>query len=383
MAKKILIINDDESLREIFQMYLELKKYEVYEASNGTEGLEKAKKILPDLILLEVQLPDIKGDEVCRRLKKNEETKDIPVLFLSSLLETSEKIKGLESGGLDFINNAADYAEILARIETHLKLRELNQELQASNQKLILKQNALNEDLYAAAYIQQSLLPVQPPQKIENLEIAWLCNPCEMVGGDICSINRLNNELSVFYVLDVSGHGVPSAMVTVSVTQFIQQLFHSFFSPKETLTALNRSYPFEKFNMFSTIFYMTFNNQKGTLIYSSAGHPPAVHLSPDSPFRLLTSNGPVIGIAANYSYEECVETLKFGDKIILYSDGIVEFSGESNQQYGTERFYHLLEEIKSHPVQEIVRIVSENLKDFGKGKAPYDDVSMIALEYKK
>lgn len=381
MAKKILIINDDESLRELFQMYLELKKYEVFEASTGTEGLEKAKQIQPDLILLEIKLPDIKGDEVCRQLKKSEETQDIPVLFLSSQLETSEKIKGLESGGLDFINNAADYAEILARIETHLKLRELNQELKDSNQKLILKQNALNEDLYAAAYIQQSLLPVHPP-KIEHLEIAWICNPCEMVGGDICSINRFNNEMSVFYVLDVSGHGVPSAMVTVSVTQFIQQ-YESFFSPKETLTALNQSYPFEKFNMFSTIFYMTFNSQKGTLTYTSAGHPPAVHLSPDSPFRLLTSNGPVIGIETNYSYEECVENLHFGDKIILYSDGIVEFTDDSDKQYGSERFYRLLEEIKSHPVQEIVTIVNEKLKDFGKGKAPRDDVSMIALEFKK
>lgn len=382
MPKKILIINEDESLREIFQMYLELKKYEVYEAPTGSIGLEKANQILPDLILLDVRLPDINGYEVCRKLKQNPATTDIPVLFLSSLLETSEKIKGLESGGLDFINNATDYAEILARIETHLKIKELNDALKASNQELMIKQKALNEDLQAAAFIQQSLLPLNRT-KIENLEVSWLCQPCELVGGDICSINQTNHESSAFYVLDVSGHGVPSAMVTVSITQFLQQLYQTSISPKHALSVLNRNYPFEKFSMFSTIFYMTFNSQKGKLTYSSAGHPPGIHLSKEKPLQLLTGNGPVIGIDTDYQYEEYERTLQTGDKVILYTDGIIEFCNSSGEQYGSERFYELLEEQKSHSVEEIIRLVGNSLKEFGKGNAPQDDISILAIEFKK
>ncbi|MDP1881127.1 MAG: response regulator, partial [Parachlamydiaceae bacterium] len=92
MKKKILLINDDESVKEIFSIYLEMKNYEVFQASTGTEGLEKTKKILPDLILLDVMLSDMNGYEVCERLKKEESTNSIPIIFVSSSLETNDKI---------------------------------------------------------------------------------------------------------------------------------------------------------------------------------------------------------------------------------------------------------------------------------------------------
>lgn len=383
MKKKILLINSDESVREIFQMYLELKHYEAYQAANGIKGLEKAKEVMPDLILLDVMLPDLNGCEVCRQLKEDVKTKDIPVLFISSLLETPEKIKALESGGVDFINSTADYAEILARIETHLKIKDLNQQLQDFNQELMLKQKVLDEDLQAAASIQQNLLPNHIPS-IPNLKISWLCQPCELVGGDICSINLINRELSVFYVLDVSGHGVPSAMITVSLTQYLQQkqLLDFSLSPKQILTDLNQDYPFEKFNMFSTIFYMVVNSQSGKVVYSSAGHPPAVYLNPKRPFQLLQTAGAIIGLDSHFSYEEKEETLQDGEKIILYTDGIIEFSNDQGELYGCERFYNLLEQLKAYPVAEMTRLVTEALKDFGRGKSPKDDITVLGIEFK-
>lgn len=384
MKKEILIINDNESVRDILQDYLELKDYQVYQAVDGLDGVEKAKEILPNLILLDVMMPGIDGYETCRRLKENLRTQDIPVLFISALHETNDKIKGLESGGVDFINNLADRGEILARIDTHLKIRDLTQQLQNSNKELIMKQKALNEDLRAAAMIQQSLLPMHLPS-LPNLEISWLCHPCELVGGDICSISKADEDSSIFYILDVSGHGVSSAMVTVSMTQYLQQkqFLNSLLSPKQVLSALNQDYPFEKFNMFSTIFYMLFNSKSGQLTYSSAGHPPAVYLQQTKPFQLLTTNGILIGVDSQFQYEEIEQTLKNGDKIILYTDGIIEFCNSQGEFYGNDRFYNLLEQSKSYPVKEIIQRISESLTQFGKGKAPHDDISILGIEYKK
>lgn len=384
MKKKILIINDNESIREIIQFYLEMKDYEVFQAENGNEGLKKSNEVLPNLILLDVMMPDMNGYEVCRLLKQNPKTQEIPVLFLSSLSNSSDKIEGLASGGVDFINNTTDQTEILARIETHLKIQELTKELQASNKELTLKQKALNEDLQAAGIIQKSLLPTKIPS-IPNLQLDWFCHPCALVGGDICNITPINPEQLNLYILDVSGHGVPSAMITVSITQYLEQreLIHSSFSPKQVLMSLNKEYPFEKFNMFSTIFYMTVNPQNGKLIYSNAGHPAAVFLNRHGKFKLLDVTGPLIGIEQDANYEELTENLQEGDKVILYTDGIIEFRNAQGEFYGSDRFYELLETIKEHSINKIIQLVSESLLEFGKGIVPQDDMSLLGIEFKK
>lgn len=384
--KKILIINDDEGLREIFRLYLELKGLEIYEAEDGYKGIEQAMQVKPDLILLDVMMPGIDGYEVCRKLKADEKTKQVPVIFLSSLLNSSDKVKGLECGGVDFITNTADQAEILARVETHLKIRALTQEVMAYNQELLLKQKALNENLQAAASIQQSLLPTKQ-SPISNMKIAWACQPSEFIGGDIFNFIHIDKEHMVFYVVDVSGHGVPSAMVTVSISQYLQQKnqsLDSIPSPKQMLEALNLEYPFEKFNMFSTVFYMLLNPQKGHLIYSSAGHPPPILLSPHRGFKLLDYAGAIIGINPDFAYEEKEEVLLPGDKLILYTDGIIEYRSSDKELYGSERFYALLESMKQQPSEQIVKSVIQALQDFGgKKRVPQDDVTILAIEFNK
>lgn len=384
MKKKILVINDNDSIREIVQFYLEMKDYEVSQASDGQSGIEKTGEIMPDLILLDVMMPDMNGYEVCRRLKKDPKTQEIPILFLSSLSNTNDKIEGLASGGVDFINNTTDQTEILARIETHLKIQELKRDLQASNAELLLKQKALNEDLKAAGFIQQSLLPNKIPS-IPNVQVAWVCHPCALVGGDIFNITPLNEERLDVYVLDVSGHGVPSAMITVSMRQYLGQseLLNSFFSPKEILMNLNREYPFEKFNMFTTIFYMMLNPQNGKFVYSNGGHPAAVYLSGEKTFKLLETTGLIIGVDPQADYMECEEQMKEGDKVILYTDGIIEFRNAQEEFYGSDRFYALLEEIKFHSIQDIIQLISNSLKEFGKGILPQDDISILGIEFKK
>lgn len=383
---KILVINDSESVSEIIQYYLEMNHYSVYTAFNGLEGFEKAKNIIPDLILLDVVMPGIDGFETCLLLKKEPSTQDIPVLFLSSLSDTTDKIKGLDCGGVDFINNSVDQQELLARIETHLKIKELTKKLQDSNQELRLKQKALNEDLYAAANIQLSLLPPPNLSLPKNIEVTWSCQPSELIGGDICNISPIcdNTHLSC-YVLDVSGHGVPSAMVTVSVTQYLReiQLLTPPLSPSQVVSELNREYPFEKFNMFSTIFYMILNAQNGKLMYSNAGHPAGVYLSPGKKCQLLESTGPMIGVDSLSSFSEQEITLMPGDRVFLYSDGITEYRNDKGEFYGSERFYALLEKYPSHPLNEMTELIYRSLKEFGNGESPRDDISILGIEFKK
>lgn len=385
MSKKILVINDSESLSEVLQFYLEMENYEVVVALNGGEGLEKATQTLPDLILLDVLMPDMNGFDVCLKLKSHPKTADIPVLFLSSLTATEDKVQGLASGGVDFINNMADQPEVLARIATHLKMRELTQKLQISNQELLLKQQRVTEDLHAAANIQRSLLPAKELRLPPSIETSWSCQPSQWVGGDICNIIAIPKApYLIVYMLDVSGHGVPSAMATVSITQYLHQvhLTRSFLlSPKEILESLNQEYPFEKYQMFFSFCYLLVNTENGELIYGNAGHPPAIYSKKEHALAWLESTGPLIGLQERASFEERTLSLTPGDRLILYTDGVTEYRNALGELFGEKRLASLIEQYQGCSLQELLDNTLIFLKEFGRGLPPVDDVSLLMMQY--
>ncbi len=388
MAEKILIINDDKPICELLSAFLTQEGYVVKSAFDGFSGIQQTENFQPDLILLDVVMPQMDGYQVCEKLKQNSLTAQIPIIFLSSLTEVKDKIKGLKLGGVDFINRVTDRAELLARVQTHLRIRALTKELIERNQELIRKQKHIEEDLAAAAAIQRCLLPSSKTE-MNKMDIAWSCLPCEQVGGDIFNVIRVDDEHVIFYILDVSGHGVPSAMITVSVSQQLHQrndilgIFNApnILSPKEILKSLDKEFPIERFDKFFTIFYMVLNTQTGQLCYSNAGHPPAVILHPNKQLELLQNGGTVIGINESFPFEEEQKILELGDKIILYTDGVTEYQNHNEEFFGAQRLYEFLEKVKHESVDFIVDGLSKELREFGNGALPIDDVSVMGIAF--
>lgn len=383
MKEKILVINDEEEIRELTQTVLKTKGYETFEANSGTTGIEQALHHKPDLILLDIIMPNMDGYETCQKLKASPITKDIPILFFSSLTSPKDKIKGLELGAVDFINNIADRGEMLARVQTHLHIQSLTQTLKDSNAKLIQKQKNLDDDLHAAAMIQRSFLP--PTNfKIPSLQLASIWLPANLLGGDIFNIIKCNQDKVIFYMVDVSGHDVPSALVTVSISQYLHQqnaFSTSLLSPKQMMQELDKEYPMDRFNRYFTIYYIVLDISTGTFSYSCAGHPPAIVLSKNKGFKLLDRGGTIIGLNKALPFEEGIESLNNGDKVILYTDGVTEMKNQNNELYGTERLYALLEKVKNEPVVEIVNAIKTSLDDFGQGVVSQDDISILCFEF--
>jgi sigma-B regulation protein RsbU (phosphoserine phosphatase) len=287
--------------------------------------------------------------------------------------------------------------------ELVFKYSAAEKKLKQLNQELIEKQKRLDEDLAAAAEIQKSLLPPSV-HSAENLEVAWKFKPCEHMGGDIFNLFQLDGDHWAIYVLDVSGHGVQAAMVTVSVSQFLQPNSGHLFkrkpgklsqtrklrTPAEVLAALDREFPFERFNNFFTIIYMIINARTGELRYSNAGHPHSILLRKDGKMELLQSGGPAIGIGdlpllrgQENRYAEGRPHLAPGDKLFIYTDGIVDFQNPEGEFYGTERFYQTLEALQGESVQGIVEKAIRSLMDFGNNAEPLDDITLLGLEFKK
>ena len=329
-------------------------------------------------------------DSLRDQIKELDIRKPQHALLVKQMLEYWASLK--DTG----INNQLLQELVFKYSAAEKKLKQLNQEL-------LEKQKRLNEDLAAAAEIQKSLLPLTV-DSAENLEVAWKFEPCEHMGGDIFNLFQLDDAHWGIYMLDVSGHGVQAAMVTVSVSQFLQpnsdHLFNRksgksstnqiFKTPADVLAALNSEFPFERFNNFFTITYMIINTKSGDLIYSNAGHPYSIVLRKDGKMELLQSGGPAIGIGdppllkngRKARYAEGRLHLTTGDKLFIYTDGIVDYQNPEGEFYGADRFYQTLQALRGESIQGIVEKSVRSLMDFGNNSEPLDDITLLGLELK-
>ncbi len=306
-------------------------------------------------------------------------------LLINQLLEAWAQVKDHE------VNN-----ELLE--ELVFKYAEAEKQLKQLNRDLLWQQKRIQQDLDAAADIQKSLLP-HNTSIVERARVAWFFEPCDKIGGDIFNMIQLDDDHWAIYMLDVSGHGVPAAMVTVSVSQLMQ--LHTGFlmqrgqgsstevhikSPVEVLDALDREFPFDRFNNFFTINYFILNTSNGKLNYANAGHPKPVILRNTGRLEELESNGPPIGIRSlnlnndQISFDEEQAQISPGDKVILYTDGLVEYYDENEEFYGNDRFHSRLLELNGESVKDIINESIKSLKAFGKNKKPADDITLLGFE---
>lgn len=272
--------------------------------------------------------------------------------------------------------------------ELILKYSAAERELVRLNEELLDKQERLNQDLKAAAGIQRTLLPRKLPAT-NHLQVAWKFIPCEQIGGDIFNIFPLDDDHIAMYMIDVSGHGVPAALITVSVSQALhpdgghvmkKAGTSHIFSPKNVLATLDEQYPLERFDMFFTMTYGVVNTRDGYFTHGNAGHPPAVLLRHAGDIEILEAEGPIIGMGG-LTFGEERKSIYRGDKVIFYTDGIIEYENAAGEFYGKERFYELLQKTRQLPIDMIMEEIMGSLHDFGQKAPPQDDISLLGFEF--
>ena len=248
------------------------------------------------------------------------------------------------------------------------------------------KQKLIDQDLESAAAIQKSLLPDKSPA-IDNIQVAWKFEPCEQIGGDIFNIHHMDERNVGLYMLDVCGHGVPAALISVTVSQFLNSsggLLDNnceLLSPEVVLNRLDHSFPFERFDSFFSIIYMTIDIKDGRLEYSCAGHPSPIILRSDGPLEYLNQRGPIIGFGSETLYSQSSIQLQRGDRVILYTDGLVESRNPAGGYIGQAGFHEVLKKHRNEPIQSMVDAVYEQVKEIRQQAAPDDDISLLAVEY--
>lgn len=384
---KVLVVDDNINNLSVIGNVLRDLELNVALARSAKDALNLAKKIKPDLFLLDVMMPEMNGFELCQLLKQKPEFSDIPVIFVTAKSDTDDIVKGFAVGGVDYITKPLVKQEVVARILTHLKISNLTVELRSKVDELKMRQVQLEQDLSIAGQIQRQMLP-QNNLQLNHLDVSWFFEPCQTVGGDILNLMPLANNEIAFYILDVSGHGVPSSLVAVSVAQVLTPLFsgtgfgNGFIlnKPSMVLDFLNKQFPFHKYGKFFTIFYGVINTESKTLKYSSGGHPPAYLVRSGQEPVQLKMGGPVIGVTLDIEYKSELIELEAHDKIFVYTDGIIEYENEKSDMYGEERLVNNLSDLSKSNCSQMINHIFSTVKEFGGDKLANDDISMLCFE---
>ena len=250
-------------------------------------------------------------------------------------------------------------------------------------------------DLEAAARIQQALLPVELPE-LQGIGFAWAFEPCDELAGDTLNVIRLDEEHVGLYVLDVSGHGVASSLLSVTLNHLLlpersrSLLFrrktgdaagYEVASPAAVVEKLNRQFPMDPdTGQYFTLLYGVLNTQTKTLRYVMAGHPPAIHVAKDEEPVQLPGAGLPIGLMPDAEYAEHEILLGEGDRVYLYSDGLFETPGDDDEEFGMERVMSHLDSVRDEPLKKGLDDLVGSVSWWGRDSIHRDDISVLALE---
>jgi serine phosphatase RsbU (regulator of sigma subunit) len=376
--KTVLLVDDAPANIKIVKSILK-DLYEIRATTSGRKALELAKETpAPDLILMDVVMPEMDGYDVCTQLKLGPETRDIPVIFLTGQTHVDEETRGFRVGAVDYIHKPFSPAVVKARVQTHLALRAIR-ELFAQQLCTIQK------ELETARQIQLSILPSEIP-KIQGLDIAARYVPMASVAGDFYDFIVVDEKHIGILVADVSGHGMPAALIASMLKIALSTQEAHAADPAQVLLGLNHALCGKFQHHYVTAAYLFVDMEKRTLTYAGAGHPPLLLWGGSSKgVRAVMENGMFLGRFPLATYSSVELPLKSGDRALLYTDGISETANSVGVEFGTDRFKEFLETEQSTSADHFADRLLEELSRWstrGSGEDLDDDITMVAIQVK-
>jgi sigma-B regulation protein RsbU (phosphoserine phosphatase) len=453
----VLIAEDSRIQAKMLLKRLTDAGHTVRWAENGAEALALARDRRPDIIVSDIEMPVMTGYEFCKAVKSDPALRGVPLILMSTLSDPIDIIRGLDAGADNYVTKPYDPDYLLGRmrslLETPLgdpveaatlevalagqKFRvqagrqqvlnllvstfenavTKNQELIAANEDLSIARDKLQQtngelsqlnerisainarmvrDLEAAAKVQRSLLPPDDAV-LPAADVAWRYVPCQNLAGDFLNFFPLDAEHAGLFVVDVSGHGVPSSLMAVTVGRFLlpkltdQSLLVrqrpdgsiAVATPAEVATQLNQLFQADDFSgLYFTILYGVLHLPTGRLDYVSGGHPQLLHVPAGGPPAYHGAEGFPIGFVPEFDYCQASLQLQPGDRIVLYSDGVTEAMDKDQNPLGEQALAECIAASRSRPVEEMVAGLLETVEQWCQPNGPLDDVSILALEWR-
>ncbi|MBD2126042.1 SpoIIE family protein phosphatase [Microcoleus sp. ZQ-A2] len=375
---QILIVDDEPVNRQVFTNYLSLQNYTISQASNGLEALELLESgFKPDLILLDVMMPRLTGYEVTRKIRETWQANELPILLLSAKNQVSDLVVGLDVGANDYLTKPISKDELLARLKTHLNIKQLK----AENLRLAT-------ELEITRQLQQMLLPRERELgTIAGLDIAGFMEPAEEVGGDYYDVLKYNGNLKIG-IGDVTGHGLESGVLMVMVQTAVRTLLcNNETDPVKFLSTVNRTIydNVQRMNSDKNLSLSLLDYKQGQLCLSGQHEEMIVVRADGSLERIDTIDlGFPIGLEEDIG-EFIAHTqvqLHPGDVVVLYTDGITEAENLAGEQYGIERLCEVVRDNRQQTAEQIKQTVLDNVRAHIGQQKVYDDITLLVLKQK-
>ena len=372
-TESILLVDDNPTNLQVLFQTLDGAGCKLLIAKNGEIAISIAGKALPDLILLDIMMPGIDGYEVCRQLKSNAATSDIPVIFLSALGDTEDKVKGLQLGAVDYITKPFQPDEVIARVNTHLTIHRLKREVES-------QKDQLEHELEVVSAVQRKLLPKQLPV-IDGFKLAVHYETSRYAGGDYYDILELPDNCWGFLIADAEGHSAPAAVLMAMTCALFRSYPGSASDPAEVLHYLNEHLCKVADPSFMTALYAYYDANAQTVRMARAGHPlPMIFRHSDKKAIELPCPGVYpLGIEP-YEIEIPVTETKLepGDRFLIYTDGLTERFDMGGKTYGEDRLLRLLATDSADDPQGVIAAIMADVEQFA-GEHPADDDQALLL----
>ena len=381
---RILIVDDQQINLNISTHFLKSAGFRNLEtAQNGKEALEKVEAFQPDLILLDIIMPEMDGFETCQALKNNPKTADIPVLFMSGLTDVKSRTQGYRLGAVDYVNKPIERNEMIARAEVHILNGMMLRSTQAFSKRMV-------DDLEGARRFQLDLLPhmeeIEEACSKYNIQIDSEYTPCEELAGDYWTFFQVDDQNLAIAMVDFTGHGVLAALNTIRLHALFYELENYMTDPIEFTKQVNtRLEKMLQLGSFATLFYGVLNTQTGELKYVSCGAPAPVIIpeNTEEEISLLPSAGIPAGLMKTDMFNPDLHTaqLNQGDLLLLYSDALVETAHKDGRLWMDEDNALLTEAIHACRTGDNATLGKSILRKFHKTahKPLKDDLTFFSI----
>ena len=400
---RILVADDDRVNREIISRHLAELNYEVISCVDGQEAWETISAGDISLVVTDWIMPRMDGIQLCRKIRRTNLGRYVYTIILTSMDEDKDLIRGMDAGADDFLVKPVNKEMLHACIRAGERILALERRLEKRNRKLTESRDRLQrayqvmqKDLEAAARVQESLIPKKSTTHA-GVRFHWLFQPCAQVAGDIFNCFPMDERHLGFYLLDVSGHGIPAAMLSVMISKLLvpdsaqdnllkrsqpEPPYYRLIPPEEVVRDLNRRFQSsDAFSHYFTMIYGIIDRTIGQVRLCQAGHPHPVLVRSTGQAEAIGQNGFPVGILPDLDYSSFQLQLSPGDRLILYSDGITGCMNAEDEEYSLARLIRTLAASGRESMVSSVQTVARQLRRWNGPEAFADDMTLLAVEY--
>ena len=400
-SRRVLVVDDSRMQRRILSAQLSRSGYEVIEAGNADEALELCRKIEPDIVLSDWVMPGMSGIEFCREFRRMDRSGYGYFVLLTSKTEKNEVAEGLESGADDFLGKPVNGDELRARLSAGERILRMERELKEKNRLLssTLRElqglyDSIDRDLTEACKLQQSLVK-ERFRSFGNAQVSLMLRPSGHVGGDLVGFFPINARRVGLYGIDVSGHGITSALMTARLAGYLSgsspdqnialiQTEYGFYDAREPadLAAYLNTLVLEEMatESYFTLIYADVDLISGEVALVQAGHPYPAVLRANGSVEFLGTGGMPVGLLPEAEYETVRTRLFPGDRLFLGSDGITEASAPDGRLCAEEGLARLLADNAGLRAGAFLDALYWRLQKFTDDELN-DDISAVLFEF--